>query len=112
MRPVFRRLLAYCLLSFALALAAPGAYAHALGHLGDGHHQHHDSGCADGDSHDASGHACELCAAFSAAGAVGAPPSACLAGSATAGRAARAIGRAAPCEALGRFASRAPPRAR
>lgn len=108
-----RRLLAYWLLSLALALAGPGAYAHALEHLGEARHEHSHDGCADGHSDDAPGHACELCAAFSATGALGAvPPLLALAVSGAGEPPNVSTGRLTPCEALGRFASRAPPRSR
>lgn len=106
-----RRLLAHWLLALALALAGPGAYAHALEHLGETQHEHSHDGCADGHSDDAPGHACELCAAFSATGALGTAPSLLpLADSGACDRPTVSTGRLTPCEALGRFASRAPPR--
>lgn len=121
-----RQLLARLCLAVALALAGPGAYAHALTHVGEAledlHHQHHgDAGPGHHDHHhddDAGdGHqeryGCALDAAFAGSDALGAraevavqPPAAAAAPSFQ--RASRTL----PCEALARFASRAPPLSR
>lgn len=102
-----RRRLAHFLLALALASAGPAAYAHWLTHLGESPaSQHH---ADDGDEHEA-GHPCELCAAFSGAGALGTAPA--LQSNAIASAdspSAQPPNRLIPCEALGRFASRAPP---
>jgi hypothetical protein len=102
-----RRRLAYILLALALASAGPAAYAHWLSHLGASSAiQHH---ADDGDEHEA-GHACELCAAFSGAGALGtAPAQHSITLDAEHALAALPDDRLTPCEALARFASRAPP---
>jgi hypothetical protein len=103
-----RRFFARFCLAAALALAAPGAYAHALTHIGDTFEgqRHHDDA---GDEHQAS-YGCALDAAFAGADALGSctvapilpvvvvPAPEFLQAS-----------RFLPCEALERFASRAPP---
>lgn len=102
-----RRLLAYLFLALSLAAAGPAAYSHSLAHLGEppDSQQHAD----DGERH-TPGHACDLCAAFSSVGALGGAPAplAVVAVSADA-PAAHPQDRPIPCEALARFASRAPP---
>jgi hypothetical protein len=101
-----RRLLAYLVLALALAGAGPAAYAHSLSHLGEAPHSEHQ---LDGDEHE-SGHACELCAAFSGVGALGtAPALPAVALSSAAAPTKQPHHRLIPCEALARFASRAPP---
>jgi hypothetical protein len=102
-----RRLLAHLLLALALASAGPAAYAHWLTHLGESPAGQH--GADDGDEHEG-GHACELCAAFSGVGALGTAP-ALPSITPDAERALVALpgDRLTPCEALARFASRAPP---
>jgi hypothetical protein len=102
-----RRLLAHLLLALALASAGPAAYAHGLTHLGEPLVAQHQAD--DGDEHE-SGHACELCAAFSGAGALGTGPALPSIAVASANApAAQPRDRLIPCEALERFASRAPP---
>lgn len=101
-----RRLFAYLVLALALAGAGPAAYAHSLTHLGEAPLSHHQP---DGDEHE-SGHACELCAAFSGVGLLGTAPKLpaiplASADAPTAQRHHHLI----PCEALARFACRAPP---
>jgi hypothetical protein len=101
-----RRLLARLLLALSLAGAGPAAYAHSLTHLGearDAHQQH------DGDE-SKNAHPCEVCAAFTGVGALGTAPAlpAIVLGS-TAAPTAQPHHRLIPCEALARFASRAPP---
>lgn len=95
-------------LAAAIALAAPGAYAHALTHVGEaleGLH-HHDG---EGDAHQER-YGCALDAAFAGSDALGVfpvlpiPP-----GAAASARAFPPASRTVPCEALARFASRAPP---
>jgi hypothetical protein len=101
-----RRLLAYLVLALALAGAGPAAYAHSLTHLGEAPPSNHQ---LDGDDHE-SGHACELCAAFSGAGALGtAPALPAIALASADAPTAQSHHRLIPCEALARFASRAPP---
>jgi hypothetical protein len=105
-----RRLLACLLLALSLGAAGPAAYAHALTHLGapPASQQHDD----EGDEHE-TGHACELCAAFGGVGALGAPPAPSTVAVASAEAPAAHPGhRLIPCEALARFASRAPPASR
>jgi hypothetical protein len=101
-----RRLFAYLVLAFALAGAGPAAYAHSLTHLGEAPSSNHQ---LDGDDHE-SGHVCELCAAFSGAGALGtAPALPAIALASVDAPTARPHHRLILCEALARFASRAPP---
>jgi hypothetical protein len=103
-----RRLLAHVLLAIALALAAPGAYAHALIHVGEalaGLDRHDDAG-GEHPEH----YGCALDAAYAGADALGSdvPPPIRL----SAGAAAPVFplsDRVLPCEALERFASRGPP---
>jgi len=103
---VARRLLANLLLALSLAGAGPAAYAHSLTHLGearDAHQQH------DGDKTQ-NAHPCELCAAFAGTGALGTAPEFPAIVLARADvRTAQPRHRLIPCEALERFASRAPP---
>jgi hypothetical protein len=103
-----RRLLGHLCLAAALALAAPGAYAHALIHVGEalaGLHQHEDAG----DEHQEH-YGCALDAAFAGADALGSRIALSILPSA--GVSAPAFSRSdrvLPCEALERFASRGPP---
>jgi hypothetical protein len=102
-----RRFLAYLFLAASLAAAGPAAYAHSLTHLGEppASQQQPD----EGDEHESS-HACDLCAAFSGIGALGGPPApSTVAVASTEAPAAHPGHRLIPCEALARFASRAPP---
>lgn len=106
-----RRLLARFCLAVALALAGPGAHAHALTHVGEaleGHHHHDDAG----DGHQER-YGCALDAAFAGSDALGAGiVLAILPGAAVAAPPLPRSSRALPCEALARFASRAPPLSR
>ncbi len=101
-----RRLLANLLLALSLTGAGPAAYAHSLTHLGearDAPEQH------DGDKTQ-NVHPCELCAAFAGAGALGtAPELPAIALACADAPTAQPRHRLIPCEALERFASRAPP---
>lgn len=103
-----RRLLARLCLAAAVAVAAPGAYAHALTHVGEaleGLH-HHDG---EDDAHQER-YGCALDAAFAGLDALGARAVlALLPGAAVAAPAFPHASRTLPCEALARFASRAPP---
>lgn len=104
-----RRLIARLLLALTLAGLAPAAYAHALAHIAAGLGAK--TTVADHSDSHGSGHACETCAAFSAADAGGAAPQPIDPAQA------RADGVSLPpsatgflrSEALTRFASRAPP---
>jgi hypothetical protein len=104
-----RRLLARLGLAAALALVGPGAYAHAVTHVGEalaGHLQHHDDA---GDGHQER-YGCALDAAFAGADALGASAGiSILPGAAASLQAFPRLGRTLPCEALARFVSRAPP---
>lgn len=103
-----RRLLARLCLAVALALAGPGAYAHALTHVGEalaGHHRH--DGAGDGQQER---YGCALDAAFAGADALGASAGiSILPAAAPSLQAFPRLSRTLPCEALARFASRAPP---
>ena len=99
-----RRLLANLLLALSLAGAGPAAYAHSLTHLGEARdaHQQRDK--------TQNAHPCELCAAFAGTGALGTAPELPAIVLARADvRTAQPRHRLIPCEALERFASRAPP---
>lgn len=104
-----RQLLARLCLAGAIALAAPGAYAHALTHVGEaleGLHHHHDG---EGDAHQER-YGCALDAAFAGSDALSAGAS--ISSSPSAPASAPVLppaSRTVPCEALERFASRAPP---
>ncbi len=106
-----RRLLGRLFLAAAIALAAPGAYAHALIHVGEaleGLH-HHES---EGDAHQER-YGCALDAAFAGSDALGARAVlALLPGAAIAAPDFPPVSRTLPCEALARYASRAPPLSR
>jgi hypothetical protein len=103
-----RRRLARLLLAIAVALAGPGAYAHALIHVGEaleGLHQHEDAGDEQRERY-----GCALDAAFAGADALGSrfdQPVLPVAGNLAPAQ--RRADRAPPCEALARFATRAPP---
>lgn len=102
-----RRLLARLLLALALAWAGPAAYAHALTHLGAPPASHHHA--TDGDEQDG-GNACELCAAFAGASALGtAPVVTTLVREPALVATPHSPDRLIPCEALARFATHAPP---
>ena len=101
-----RRFLANLLLALSLAGAGPAAYAHSLTHLGAARDAHQQQG---GDKTQ-NAHPCELCAAFAGAGALGTAPEMSAIALACAGApTAQPHHRLIPCEALERFASRAPP---
>jgi hypothetical protein len=103
---VVRRLLANLLLAFSLAGAGPAAYAHSLTHLGEARDTPRQQ---DGDKTQ-NVHPCQLCAAFAGAGALGTAPELPAIALACAGApTAQTHPRLIPCEALERFASRAPP---
>ena len=103
-----RRLLAHVCLALALALAAPGAYAHALTHVGEalaGLDRHDDAG-----DEQPKPHGCALDAAFAGADALGSrvlPP--ILPSTGAVAPVLQLSDRVLPCEALERFASRGPP---
>ena len=100
-----RRLLANLLLALSLAGAGPAAYAHSLTHLGEARDPHQ----RDGDKTQ-NAHPCELCAAFAGTGALGtAPELPAIALACAEVPPAQPRHRLIPCEALERFASRAPP---
>lgn len=106
-----RRLLGRLFLAAAIALAAPGAHAHALTHVGEaleGLH-HHDG---TGDAHQER-YGCALDAAFAGSDALGASATISNLPCATAfAPGSPQDSRTVPCEALARFASRAPPLSR
>jgi hypothetical protein len=105
---VVRRLLARLGLALAIALAAPGAYAHALTHVGEALARHHHKDAAGDGQQERYG--CVLDAAFAGADALGARiVLAILPGAAGSAPAFLRSGRPLPCEALARFAGRAPP---
>jgi hypothetical protein len=104
-----RRLIARLLLALSLAGLAPAAYAHALAHIAAGLGAK--TSVADHSDSHGSGHACETCAAFSAADAGGAAPQPIDLPRAQADGLSlpHSSSRLVRPEALTRFASRAPP---